>query len=298
MIDPSASPFTPLPSSARELLTLARLNWVLAFDHVSTLSDSIADTLCRLSSGVGIAHRETGQPETLQLFLKRPILLTVTDRWTPPPDLAARALIVTLPPLADGARFPEQKLAPVIEQAFPRITGALYSAVSHALAHPPEYTASHTRHSAALAWAQAAAPTLNMLEAFHTSPPSNPFVDSVAAFLHRTPRWSGSATDLLPLLPLAQDPRALSAKLHKSVLPLSDAGIQVAFRRLPGGARLIDLFASQISQPLPPTPTAREPYPHPQNCGAACQAARRLPTGAPRGPRTRSIRARNPLLRL
>src|ERR1039457_5938664 len=109
IIDPSAAPFTPLPSSARELLTLARLNWVLAFDHVSALTPQIADTLCRLSTGVGVALRESGQPEPLQLYLKRPIILTVTDRWTPPPDLAARAFTVTLPPLTEDTRRPDRK---------------------------------------------------------------------------------------------------------------------------------------------------------------------------------------------
>src|ERR1039457_1611719 len=57
IIDPSAAPFTPLPSSSRRLLTLARLNWVLAFDHVSTLTPQIADTFCRLTSGVGVPCR-------------------------------------------------------------------------------------------------------------------------------------------------------------------------------------------------------------------------------------------------
>jgi hypothetical protein len=261
IIDPSSAPFTPLPGSARELLTLARLNWVLAFDHVSTLTPEIADTLCRLTSGVGLAHREPGQPEPLQLYIKRPILLTVTDHgsdeWTPPRDLAARALTVTLGPLTDANRRPEQELANTLQEALPTILGALYSAVSQALAGPPQHTASATRHAAALAWAQAAAPGLNctadeMLEAFHTPPESSPFVDAVAALLNRTPRWSGTATELLLLVPLCQTPRALAARLNQSILPLADAGIHVEFRRLPGGVRVIDLFACSPVTTRPP----------------------------------------------
>src|ERR1039457_5742620 len=99
IVDPSAAPFTPLPSSSREVLTLARLNWVPAFVHVSTLTPQIADTLCRLPRAFAVACREPGHSEPLQLVLKRPIILTVTDRWMPPPDLEARALTVTLPPL-------------------------------------------------------------------------------------------------------------------------------------------------------------------------------------------------------
>src|ERR1039457_5170215 len=229
LVDPSTSPFTPLPSSARELLTLARLNWVLAFDHVSALTPQIADTLCRLSTRVRVAHREPGQSEPLQLYLKRPILLTVTDAWTAPPDLAARALTVTLPPLDDAARRSEHEIAGVIQAVFPQILGALCTAVSHALASPPPPASSGTRPAAALAWAQAAAPALNctpsqMREAFDTPLPPNPLVDAVYAFLHRTPRWTGTATDLLPLLPLCPTPQALSKRLHNSILPLADAG--------------------------------------------------------------------------
>jgi indole-3-glycerol phosphate synthase len=269
LIDPSDAPFTPLPSSARELLTLARLNWVLAFDHVSTLTPQIADTLCRLSSGVGIAHRETGGHEPLQLFIKRPILLTVTDRWTPPPDLAARALTVTLPPLTDATRRPDPEISHTIMEALPRILGALCSAVSHALASPPQHTSSPTRHAAALAWAQAAAPALNctpldMLEAFDTRPESDPFVGAVRGLLAAEPRWTGPAAELLKLVPLCKNPRTLSQQLRESILPLADAGIDVQFRRRPGGAKVIDLFATQNSAPSPQPEAVEELTPVPE----------------------------------
>ncbi len=269
LIDPSSSPFTPLPSSARELLALARINWVLAFDHVSTLNPQTVDALCRLTAGVGVAGREPGQREPLQLYIKRPILLTVTDSWTPPPDLAARALTVTLQPLTDARRRPEHELGKVIEQAFPRILGALCTAVSQALACPAQPASSPTRHAAALAWALGAAPALNcapleMLQAFDAPPPSDPFVVAVRRLLDRTPQWSGAAAELLQLLPLCQTPRALSARLNKSILPLADAGIRVQFRRLPGGARRIDLFASQ-NPPPPPQPKPKKDLIPPPN---------------------------------
>ena len=269
LIDPSASPFAPLPSSARELLTLARLNWILAFDHVSGLTPQLAGALCRLTSGVGISHREPGESEPLQLFIKRPILLTVTDRWTPPPDLAARALIVTLPPLIDATRRSENEIANVIQTAFPKILGALCTAVGKALASPPQHTSSGTRHSAALAWAQAASPALNstpleMLEAFNAPPPPNPFVEAVRALLAPTPKWSGAAAQLLKLLPLCPNPQALSRKLNQSILPLADAGIDVQFRRLPGGERVIDLIASQNLEPPPQLQPGVELTPPPQ----------------------------------
>jgi len=261
LVDPSASPFAPLPSNARELLTLARLNWVLAFDHVSGLTPQLAGALCRLTSGVGISHREQGESEPLQLFIKRPILLTVTDRWTPPPDLAARALIVTLPPLTDAARRSDLEITGVIQSVFPKILGALCTAVGKALASPPRHNSCGTRHAAALAWAQAASPALNstpleMLQAFNVLPTPNPFVEAVRALLATTRKWSGAAAQLLKLLPLCPNPQALSRKLNQSILPLADAGIDVQFRRLPGGNRVIDLFTSQNPAPPPQPPPA------------------------------------------
>ena len=291
LIDPSASPFTPLPSSARELLTLARLNWILAFDHVSSLTPRIVDALCRLSGGVGVAHREPGQREPLQIYIKRPILLTITDSWTPPPDLAARALTVTIPPVADGARRSEHQLGSVIEQAFPMILGALCTAVSQALASPPETSSFGTRHAATLAWAQAAAPALNctareMREAFETPPPADPFVDAVRALLDGTPHWTGTATELLVVLPLAQ------ARLHNAILPLADAGIGVQFRRRPGGVRMIHLFASQnplpSTQPKPDKDLAPTPEPPPPSKPCVPPSAIRLRLVHPSEARTSS----------
>ena len=103
-----------------------------------------------------------------------------------------------------------------------------------------------------------------MLEAFNAPPPSDPLVDSVRALLGPTPKWSGTATQLLKLLPLCQTPRALSAQLNKSILPLADAGIDIQFRRLPGGERVIDLFASQNLQPPPQPEPEKELIPTPQ----------------------------------
>jgi hypothetical protein len=163
-------------------------------------------------------------------------------------------------------------LGSVIEQAFPMILGALCTAVSQALACPPETSSFGTRHAATLAWAQAAAPALNctareMREAFEPPPPAHPFVDAVRRLLDGTPHWTGTATELLVVLPLAQTPRALSAQLHNAILPLADAGIEVQFSRRPGGIRVIHLFASQnlppSTQPKPAKDLAPTPEPPP-----------------------------------
>src|SRR5205085_9157133 len=58
LIDPSAAPITPTPRSGAQLLHLARQSCVLVFDHVSRMTPTISDALCRLTSGVGLAYRQ------------------------------------------------------------------------------------------------------------------------------------------------------------------------------------------------------------------------------------------------
>src|ERR1019366_9339943 len=101
----------------------ARHNWILAFHPPSDLPPRLTDALCRLSSGLGATLRETAGPgaEPLQQYSKRPILLTVTGRWSCPPDLA------------HPAPRSEDSLSAVLQPACPGILAALCSAVAAAL---------------------------------------------------------------------------------------------------------------------------------------------------------------------
>ncbi len=166
LIDPSAASLSPIPSTVRELHTLARHNWVLAFDHISTLSTPLADALSRLSAGVGISHREAAAPasEPLLQTEKRPILLTLTERFSCPADLAERALTVTFAPLPPKSRRPEAEFQTILPAARPRILAALCDAISTALRRLPEMTRVTGRCPDALAWALAAAPALGCTE--------------------------------------------------------------------------------------------------------------------------------------
>jgi len=250
MIDPCSAPLTPIPASVRDLLTLARHNWILAFDHISTLSPQLTDALCRLSSGLGAALRETfgPAPEPLQQYIPRPILLTVTERWTCPADIAKRALVVTLPPLTAGLR-PEDSILSVLDDAWPAIVGALCSAVSTALSRMPQMNQTTGPSASALAWAMAASHALGCTEeemqrAFDPPPPPHPMVEAVRYLLEQRKQWSGSATELLELLePFATctTPKGVSQQLRNCMLTLADNGIELKFRRLHGGDRVIDL---------------------------------------------------------
>ncbi|HEY2016208.1 MAG TPA: hypothetical protein VGH38_22045 [Bryobacteraceae bacterium] len=252
LVDPSSAALTPVPSSVRDLVTLARHNWVLAFDHISTLSPPLTDALCRLASGLGLTTREAAGPghEPLQQFLRRPILLTVTDRWSCPPDLADRVLTVNLPSLAGGGARSEDSILGDLDPAWPVILGALCSAIGTALARLPQMSATPSgRCVTALAWAMAASPALDCTEqeieqAFSLLPAPHPMAEAVRNLMEQRRTWTGSASELLEILgPLVscRTPKGVSQQLRQCMLTLADSGIELRFRRLRQGTRVIHL---------------------------------------------------------
>ena len=235
LIDPSSAPLSPLPSSERQLLTLAYHNRILAFDHVSSVPRPISDTLCRLSSGAGFSlHERWDEREALQLTLQRPIILTVpTDpagqpQWSPPPDLADRALTVNLPPIPPERRRTEADLWRDFHAAHPRLLAALTA----------------PRKPAIL----------------------DPVTQAVCLLIQDYQVWSGPATELLALLrslgiqrtpgtlPWPTTAKGLSQRLRRAVPTLRPLGIQARFLRAPGGHRLISLrrFPGDASPPSAP----------------------------------------------
>ena len=268
VIDPCTSPLTPIPSSVRDLIALARHNWILAFDHVSTLSPRLTDALCRLSSGLGATLRETTGPgaEPLQQYFKRPVLLTVTGRWSCPADLAQRAIMVTFPPLTPRA---EDSLLAVFQQAWPEILAALCSAIGAALGRMPHIDPPNGRCPDALAWATAASPALGCTEeemrsAFALAGP-HPMAEAVRALLQQRRHFAGTATQLLELLrPVAgcRTPKGLSQRLRSCKLTLADAGIELKFSRSHDGTRIIEL--SDASPEKPPQDASENFDPCPQ----------------------------------
>ena len=273
VVDPCAAPLTPIPSSVRDLRTLARQNWILAFDHISALSPPLIDALARLTTGLGATLRETAGPgaEPLQQYYKRPILLTVTERWSCPADLAHRALTVTLPPLAPRT---QDSLIDLFQQAWPGILAALCSAVGAALTRVSQIDPRPGRCPDALAWAMAASPALGCTEdemrlAFDLSDP-HPIVEAVRTLLEQRRHFAGTAAQLMELLqPIVdcQTPKGISQHLRSSILTLADDGIELKFKRLHKGTRIVEISdasgdASYEKSPQDASPSF-DPLPQP-----------------------------------
>ena len=108
LLDPNTAPLRALPREDRDLFIAASNGHVLAFDNVSGLPAWISDTLCRLATGGGFAVRQlyTDQDEVL-FDAARPVILNGIEEIVTRPDLADRAVFLTLEPIPEERRRPE-----------------------------------------------------------------------------------------------------------------------------------------------------------------------------------------------
>ena len=138
LLDPNTAPLRALPREDRDLFIAASNGHVLAFDNVSGLPAWISDTLCRLATGGGFAVRQLYSDQDEVLFdAARPVILNGIEEIVTRPDLADRAVFLTLEPIPEERRRPEQELWAAFELERPRILGVLLDAVAKGLAELP-----------------------------------------------------------------------------------------------------------------------------------------------------------------
>ena len=113
LLDPNTAPLRALPREDRDLFIAASNGHLLAFDNVSGLPAWISDTLCRLATGGGFAVRQlyTDQDEVL-FDAARPVILNGIEDIVTRPDLADRAVFLTLEAIPEERRRPEANSGP------------------------------------------------------------------------------------------------------------------------------------------------------------------------------------------
>jgi hypothetical protein len=130
LLDPNTAPLRALPREDRDLFIAASNGHVLAFDNVSGLPAWISDTLCRLAAGGGFAVRQLYSDQDEVLFdAARPVILNGIEDIVTRPDLADRSVFLTLEPIPEERRRPEQELWAAFDGlfwmlAFPEIYSA------------------------------------------------------------------------------------------------------------------------------------------------------------------------------
>ena len=123
-----------LPDNERDLFIAANSSHVMSFDNISFLPKSMSDALCRLATGGGFSTRKLYSDDEEQIFNSvKPIILNGIGNYITRPDLADRSISVKLKTIKSSDRLSEQKFWEDFENAYPKILGALLTAVSHGL---------------------------------------------------------------------------------------------------------------------------------------------------------------------
>jgi hypothetical protein len=100
----------------------ANNGYLLAFDNLSGLPVWLSDALCRLASGGSFAVRQLYSDDEEVLFeAARPILLNGIEDVISGADLGDRAIFLTLAPIGEALRRPENECGREFEIARPRI---------------------------------------------------------------------------------------------------------------------------------------------------------------------------------
>jgi hypothetical protein len=280
LLDPNTAPLRALPREDRDLFIAASNGHVLTFDNVSGLPGWISDTLCRLATGGGFAVRQlyTDQEEVL-FDAVRPVILNGIEDIVTRPDLADRAIFLTLEPIPEERRRPEKELWAAFEKVRPQILGALLDTVSAGLRRLPETKLEKLPRMADFAlWATACETAIweegtfwqayagNRDEAVDSVIEADSVGSAIRSLMDSRTEWTGTASDLLGALSeevgerivkaktWPATARALSGRLRRAVTFLRKVGIDIEFNK-EGRARtrIIRIFCAADSAGASPS---------------------------------------------
>jgi hypothetical protein len=257
LVDPNTAPLRALPREDRDLFIAATNAHLLAFDNVSGLAPWISDTFCRLATGAGFAVRQlyTDQDEVL-FDAARPVILNGIEDIVTRPDLADRAIFLTLEPISEERRRPEAELWATFEVERSAILGALLDAVVAGLKHLPHTRLEKLPRMADFAlWATAcetafwpagtflAAYSGNRDDAVESVIDADPIAAAICTVMSKRTVWTQTATELLGALAniagerevnsktWPANPRALGGRLRRAATFLRKKGIEIEFER-------------------------------------------------------------------
>lgn len=257
MLDPNTAPLRTLPREDRDLFIAATNSHLLVFDNISGLPSWMSDSLCRLSTGGAFAVRQLHSDREEELFdAARPMILNGIEDIVTRPDLADRAIILTLEAIAEDKRRTEASLWADFKAQRPQILGALLSALVEGLRRLPDTTLPGFPRMADFAlWVAACETAFQDSGTFWSAFNGNRDdvvegiieADSVAALVRtliaERSEWTGTASELLAVLShygderitkarnWPQTPRALSGRLRRAATFLRKVGIDIDFQR-------------------------------------------------------------------
>jgi hypothetical protein len=214
LVDDNAAPIRAAPKDDRDLLVAAVNSHMIALDNMSSVPAWLADALCRLATGGGFSARElhTDASEFVLQAVK-PIILNGIPALTNQPDLASRAIILRLKPIADSERLAAEDFETRWALARPKVLGLLMDAMARGFANEGNVKLSDLpRMAGFVRFAVAALPALGVdpddfLKAYATNRKdiveqafeSDPVAVAIRAFIQaEAPMgWHGTASELL-----------------------------------------------------------------------------------------------------
>lgn len=216
LCDPSTAMLRPPPKDDRDFLAGAVNNWCLTYDNLSGMQPWLSDSLCRLLTGGSFAARtlySTNEETTIPLA--RPAILNGIDDLTARPDLADRAIVITLQPIPDCDRLEERELWERFDRIKGKVFGVLLDGLCSALRNIDSVDLPYKpRMVNAARWATAAEEGLglqsgsfmksyadNQQDMVSISLEASPFIAALLDMVKQKRQWEGKPTELLSLLP-------------------------------------------------------------------------------------------------
>ncbi|HZA24570.1 MAG TPA: hypothetical protein VFA32_18560, partial [Dehalococcoidia bacterium] len=282
LLDPSRLQVLAPPDNLREFVQQAAHHRTLYLDNLSSLPHWMSDALCRLCTGEGFSKRELYSDDDDIIYNYRGLgAITGVNQVVTKPDLLDRAIILRLVPIAEDQRRSEEALWSEFEEIRPLLLGAMFDALSQALAIYPQITVARLPRLADFArWGVAIAEALGhdqneFLDAYGINVASQNeaaleeslVAQAIIAFLDLSDSWEGTATELLQELnsraeelhvnirakAWPKSPNALTRRLREVSPNLRRVGIQLSERKT-GGAKLWQLSrqGGEIIDPTDP----------------------------------------------
>jgi hypothetical protein len=221
LVDPHRAMARSAPRTERDLLIAAARSHIQSYDNLSRISGDLSDSMCRLSTGGGLATRMLySDDEEIVFEACKPILLASIVEVIVRPDLADRFLTPILPPRKGVDLRPDNDVEDDFVKAAPHILGALLTAVSVGLRRRDSMERPNDlpRMAAFAAWVAACESGLgwdegtfreaydaNLLTVANTVIEADPVAENIVKWTEPPPNaplpwtfsWTGSAGDAL-----------------------------------------------------------------------------------------------------
>ncbi len=251
LLDPHDMETRSPPRNEEDLAIAAQHGLIISYENLSTISDTLSDAFCRMSTGGSFGGRKLySNDHERQLRFCRPLILNGIEDLATRSDLADRCVMLQMPTIPTSHRQTETQLWSEFEKLHPTLLGSLLDLLVAVLRMPDpelqlermaEFSVLGAKVAIALGRSPAeftAAYRANRdqasalaLESSAIGPPllrvvrPEPFVGPMAGLMDRLNKVASDYERRHPGWP--RSPRALSSELRRLAPNLRRAGIIV-----------------------------------------------------------------------